>query len=143
MRKSKIPVAAMKYALVLAAGGLAGCALIDQRTFAPSPEAEPVVLPVKPLQIDPRTPLVVIDYATPQPDFQALLRLAVRAAEARDGHVRYDVVAVTRDVRAAIPGQALDIMRAIMAENVPAARVNLGLRADPLIAATQVRVYVR
>ncbi len=135
--------AAIQYTLLLTAFGLAGCALIDQNTFAPSPEADPVVMPVKPLQVDPRTPLVVIDYTTPNPDYRRLLRLAVQAAEARNGNVQYDVVAVTHDVQDSAPDQVLQVMRAIMAQNVPAVRIHLGLRTDPLVSATQVRVYVR
>ena len=34
-------------------------------------------------------------------------------------------------------------MRAIMRDRVPATRIHLGLRTDPTLAASQVRVYVR
>ena len=44
--------------------------------------------------MDPRTPLVTIDYATPNPDYQDLLRFAVRAAETRAPGVQYDVIAM-------------------------------------------------
>ena len=54
---------------VLAAGLLlAGCKLIDQTTFAPSPE-EPAARPDAP-KADPRTPLITIGYATPDPNYQ-------------------------------------------------------------------------
>jgi hypothetical protein len=35
------------------------------------------------------------------------------------------------------------VMRAIMRERVPATRIHLGVRTDPALAASQVRVYVR
>lgn len=123
---------------------LTGCTLIDQRTFAPSPEEEPIpVVRGAPVQFDSRAPLVTIDFATPSPNYRDLLRLAVRAAESRNGAVQYDVAAVTPALQSSVPPQALDIMRAIMAEGVPAARIHLGMRADAAVSATQVRIYVR
>ena len=78
---------------VLAVGLLlAGCKLIDQTTFAPSPEASP--RPGRRAEGDPRTPLVTIGYATPDPDYQEMLRYAVHAAETRAPGVQYDVIAM-------------------------------------------------
>jgi hypothetical protein len=34
-------------------------------------------------------------------------------------------------------------MKAIMALGVPAARIHIGVRADPAISVNQVRIYVR
>ena len=134
----------MRYASLLVSLMVAGCALIDQRTFAPSREAEPIpVVRGAPVRFDARTPLVTIDYATPSPQYKDLLRLAVRAAEARNPTVQYDVAVVEPELQAAAPPQAMDIMRAIIAEGVPAVRVHLGMRADPGLSAVQVRVYVR
>ena len=39
--------------------------------------------------------------------------------------------------------RATGVMRAIMRDRVPASRIHLGLRADPSLASSQVRVYVR
>lgn len=134
----------MKYALMLACAAVSGCTLIDQRTFATSPEAEPVAAaPGKSVQADGRTPLVVINYAVPAPNYRDLLRAAVRAAEARAGNVQYDVIAATPEVRDSSPPQALEVMRGIIAEGVPAVRVHLGSRAEAALPAMQVRVYVR
>ena len=134
----------MRYALILASLLLAGCTLIDQRTFAPSPEAEPIpVVAGAPVRYDPRTPLISIDFASPSPNYRDLLRLAVRAAESRNGTVQFDVVAVTPALEDGAPPQAVEVMRAIVAERVPAARVHLGVRSDPAVTAVQVRVYVR
>ena len=38
---------------------------------------------------------------------------------------------------------AATVMRSIMLAGVPAARIHLGLRADPALAGREVRVYVR
>jgi hypothetical protein len=129
---------------VLAVGLLlAGCKLIDQTTFAPSPE-EPAVRPDAP-QADPRTPLITIGYATPDPNYQEILRYAVRAAETRVPGVQYDVVAMLPAGADAAAGQqrVAEVMRDIMAQGVPASRIHLGLRTAPAGGAQEVRVYVR
>ena len=95
--------------------------------------------------LDARTPLVTIDYTVPLPDYAELLHAAVRAAEARDANVQYDVVSVLKDTSEIAEGQerATGVMRAIMRDRVPSSRIHLGVRADPALAASQVRVYVR
>src|SRR5690349_2072478 len=86
------------FALLLAVPVFAGCTLIDQRTFAPAPEAKAQPTPQPPaVAIDPRTPLVTIDYTVPSPNYAELLHYAVRAAESRDAQVQYDVIAVMKD----------------------------------------------
>jgi hypothetical protein len=123
-----------------------GCTLIDQRTFAPSPEAKaqtPPPLPAVP--IDPRTPLVTIDYSIPSPNYEELLHYGVQAAESRDAEVQFDVISVVKDPAEAADGEerATGVMRAIMRDRVPASRIHLALRTDPALKAGQVRVYVR
>jgi hypothetical protein len=132
--------------VVVALLSFTGCALIDQRTFAPSPEAKAQPAPPPaPVVMDQRTPLVTIDYTVASPDYTELLHYAVRAAENRFGGVQYDVVSVLIDTTRATEGQerATGVMRAIMRDQVPATRIHLGLRTDPTLAASQVRVYVR
>ncbi len=132
--------------VVLALLSFTGCTLIDQKTFAPSPEAKAQPAPHQaPVVLDARTPLVTIDYTVPSPDYPELLHYAVRAAENRDANVQYDVVSVMNDTSEAATGQerAIGVMRAIMRDRVPATRIHLGLRTDPTLAASQVRVYVR
>lgn len=132
--------------VVLALLSFTGCTLIDQRTFAPSPEAkaEPAPPPA-PVTLDKRTPLVTVDYTIPSPNYAELLHYAVQAAETRDADVQYDVVAVVKDTAEAAAGQehAIGVMRAIMRDRVPATRIHLGVHTDPALAASQVRVYVR
>ena len=138
--------------MVLAAGlSVSGCKLIDQTTFAPAPEA--AVEPARPSlpRVEPRTPLVTIGFAHPDPQYQAMLGYAVHAAEARDGGVQYDVFAVapakggpSDQAKAAGDAQqdALGVMKAIMTLGVPATRIHLGVRTDPALDANEVRVYV-
>jgi hypothetical protein len=128
---------------------LDGCALIDQTTFAPSPEAKPrsVGLAANAVgsDIDPRTPLAIIDFTSPEPDYESVLSYAVRTAEARDRTIQYDVIAVTPTTEAAMSGQtqAAEVMRSMLGDRVPASRIHLGLRTEPALVTNQVRVYVR
>ena len=134
--------------VVLALLSFTGCTLIDQRTFAPAPEARaqpaPLAAPVA-ATADTRTPLVTIDYTIPSPDYAELLHDAVRAAESRDADVQYDVIVVLRDASEIATGQAraTAVMKTIMRDRVPPSRIHLGLRTDPTLAASQVRVFVR
>lgn len=132
--------------LVVALLCFSGCTLIDQRTFAPAPEAkaQPATAQAQ-VVLDARTPLVTIDYSVPSPDYGDLLHAAVRAAESRDADVQYDVVSMLPDASDVGLGQerATGVMRAIMRDRVPASRIHLGLRTDPALAHGQVRVYVR
>lgn len=131
---------------VLALLSFTGCTLIDQKTFAPSPEAKAQPAPPPPpVVLDTRTPLVTIDYTVPSPDYAELLHAAVRAAEARDTEVQFDVVSVMKDTSEAGAGQerATGVMRAIMRDRVPATHIHLAARTDPAMVANQVRVYVR
>ena len=138
----------MKRILALIVLTIPGCAVWDQDVFSPTPEAVPRVettgAPVLPV-IDPRTPLVTIDYTRANPDYAEVLRLAVRQAEARRRNVRYDVILVIKDAAeaTAVQERATQVMRTIMAERVPAGRIHLGLRAEPAMPGSQVRVYVR
>jgi hypothetical protein len=135
----------MKAMSVLAVGLLlAGCKLIDQTTFAPSPEA-PTTEAVAPPKVDTRTPLVTIDYGGPPPDYLGLLRFAVHAAETRAPGVEYDVIGMlpSGGDAAAEQRRAVEVMRAIMGQGVSASRIHLGLRTEPAGGAQEIRVYVR
>ena len=127
-------------ALVVA---LAGCKLVDQTTFAPSPEAKAQAAAVP--QADTRTPLLTIRAGTPSANYQEPLRYAVHAAQARDPTVQYDVIAMlpAPDDVAQAQHNATDVMRAILATGVPPRRVHLGLRVQQALVEPQVRVYVR
>ena len=47
-----------------------------------------------------------------------------------------------RPVADAAQASAVEVMRSIVAQGVPASRIHLGLRTEPAIATRQVRVYV-
>jgi len=145
MRRSMQSRSGVRPAIVLGLlFGLSACALIDRRTFDPSPEVEPMpVAAAAPIKTDARTPLMTIDYATPDPNYRDLLGVAVRAAESRSRQVQYDVVAAVPKLTPDAPSRALEVMRAIAAERVPAGRIHLGLRAESGLSAPQVRVYIR
>ncbi len=119
-----------------------GCKLIDQTTFAPSPEA--TAHKQEAPKVDPRTPLLTIGPA-PEAGYQDVLRYAIREAETRDPGVQYDVVVMLPAGTDAAGAQqrAAGVMRDIMAQGVSASRIRLGLRSAPKDSAQEVRVYVR
>jgi hypothetical protein len=126
---------------------LGGCKLIDQTTFEPSPEAKASQPPATaaPPNADRRTALVTIGYVTPNPDYEDLLRYAVRAAESRAPGVHYDVIAMLpagSDISTA-QRHATDVMRSIVDQGVAPSRVHLGLREAQAGSPQEVRVYVR
>ena len=134
----------MRTAWVLLTGlALAGCELVDQTTFAPSPEAAPTV--AEQPRADPRTPLLIIGFADPDHGYQTVLRYAVNAAETRAPGVQYDVVALlVSDANSGVAQQrAVEVMREIMAQGVPDTRIHLGLRTAGAGNPPEVRVYVR
>ncbi len=140
---------------------LAGCTLIDQTTFAPSPEPKPPPVIVPP-PVETRAPLIVIAASATPKEYTPSLRTVVRAAQARKRDIEYDVAGIAPATSGASgkgsSGQAAvasvvaqqeagshaaEVMRAIMAQGVPAARIHLAVRSDPTITAGEVRVYVR
>jgi type IV pilus biogenesis protein CpaD/CtpE len=122
---------------------LAGCKLIDQTTFAPSPEAAPTVGQMA--KVDARTALLTINYTEPNPSYQDVLRYAVRTAETRAPGVQYDVIAIlpAGADAAAAQRRAADVMRGIMDQGVSDSRIHLGLRSAPAGSPQEIRVYVK
>ena len=122
---------------------LAGCKLVDQTTFAPSPEAKPVAAQAP--KVDARTALLTINYTEPNPSYQDVLRYAVRAAETRAPGVQYDVVAMLPSGADAAAAQqrSAAVMRSIMDQGVAASRIHLGLRTAPAGSPQEIRVYVK
>jgi hypothetical protein len=134
---------------------LAGCKLIDQTTFAPSPSKNPALLPTPAPtvgKIDPRTPLLSIDAGTPLPAYGDVLRYAVGLAMRRNPNVRFDVLVAVPDTGDAaaqaaavtsVQGQAVALMQQIGADGVPASDIDLRAGVDPHVTQSQIRVYVR
>ena len=131
---------------------LSGCALVDQTWFN-SPPPEPVSAPAPPAEkLEGRTPLIVIAFAAAGSDYVEKLGFAVRKAEAARPDIAYDVIGVARAtgtpaVQALAEhdaaANATKIMRAILANGVPAGRIRLGVRTEAGLAAPEVRVFVR
>lgn len=133
--------------LLLALILLGGCTLIDQRTFNPraglGPEPPPGPKPVG--------ALISIDFAKPDPVYEAPLRQAVAAALARKADVAFDVVTVVpatgtiaEQVAAAdsIKADARSVARVISGEGVADDVVHLLVRAEPGVTGRQVQVFV-
>jgi hypothetical protein len=133
---------------------LAGCKLIDQTTFAPSPSKNPAVLPAPPTigKIDARTPLLSLNAGTPVPQYSQVLRYAVGLARRRNPNVRFDVlmaVPETGDAAAQaaavakVQPQAVAVMHEIGSDGVAADHIDLRAGVDPHVNQSQIRVYVR
>ena len=142
--------------LILLVSVVAGCSLVDQTTFAPSPEPKPAPVIVPPTA-ELRKPLIVIASSATPKDYSKPLREAVRAAEKLKHDIDYDVVGIAPPAAVGAAGgaaaslvareeagsRAAEIMRTIMTLGVPAARIHLGARSDPAMTAGESRVFVR
>ncbi len=128
---------------------LAGCKLIDQRTFNPH-AGEPARVPVAagPAAVP---PLLTIDYNTPNPDYAAAMREAVKQELSRKPDVTFDVTTVVpatgtlaQQVAAAseLSADARQVARTISSSGVDDNNVQLSARADPDVKNRQIRVYV-
>ena len=129
---------------------LAGCTLIDQRTFNPQAgvPAKPPAAPGPPAIV----PLVTINLAKAIPDYAASLHQSVANALARKPDVQFDVVSVVpaagtpaEQVAAAtgITADARAIARAINADGVDDGNIHLSARSDAGVTAREVQVFVR
>ena len=129
---------------------LAGCKLVDQRTFNPG-AGVPRTLPAPPGPAAPQA-LVTIDFSRPAPDYDQMLRQAVEQAVARKPDVNFDVVTVVpaagtlqeqAAAAAALTADARTVARTINSEGVDDDRINLLARAEPGVTTRQVQVFVR
>ncbi len=136
--------------LALVACALAGCTLIDQRTFNPQAGRKPPDL-AGPAGPAPAPPLVTVDFGRPNPDYAAELHQAVVSAVSRKPDVQFDVVTVVpaagapADQVGAATGLTADaraVARAISADGVDDDRIHLLARAEA-VATRQVQVFVR
>jgi len=140
----------MRLALAAVVILLAGCTLVDQRTFqsaAPAPGATEVARARAPL-----LPLVSIRMDQADQDYRPLLAEAVQAAQQRKPDVTFDVLALVpvlaepaeRDRRVAEGARdAQAVAGAMGAAGVASTQLRLGLRGDAGNPAREVRIYVR
>ncbi len=139
----------LRISAALCAVLLAGCTLVDQRSF--NPQAGLPAKPPQPPGPAAIVPLVTIDLAKANPDYAASLRQAVADAVRRKPNVQFDIVSVVpatgtpaQQVAAAtgITGDARAIARAINADGVDDGNIHLSARSDSGVTARQVQVFV-
>ena len=144
----------MRHVVILVSLALAGCKLIDQRTF----EAKPVPPPQSALQAlaagnqRPNLPLVTIPLGDLDGSWSPILVAAERQAVARKPDVQFDVVtlrptdpALEADpaVAKSLDSAAQAVAGVLLADEVPAERVHLGVRGDAGRPPPEVLVFVR
>jgi hypothetical protein len=144
------PPLRLALALAALAMGLAGCTLVDRRTFegrarTPSPD-DVVRAKLPPL------PFVTIPMDDPDADFRPALADAVEAAQARKPDVDFDVLApiptnATQDVRARFEQNGEQdtqtVATALGYDGVSMDHVHVGFRGDPGNPPREVRIYLR
>ena len=133
---------------------LAGCKLVDQRTFdrdagrAPVPHAPPPP-PAGPAPIP---PLFVVHSGQMPEDWQPGLREAVREALARKPNVLFTVQSVApaspspdaqaAALQAAVLQAGRPVADAVGADGARPAQIEMSAAADPAVRAAEVRIYV-
>ena len=124
---------------------LAGCTIIDQRTFRPPPPPAPPAPPPPPPPPEPPGPAPLVRiHPEPGLNLREALRPAVMAARARKPDVAFDVVSLVP------PGTdlaSLDILARDTADDIVdlgAKRTNVRLeaRSAPWVRAPEIRVYI-
>jgi hypothetical protein len=140
----------LRVAIVAALLLLAGCKLVDQRTFEPTPTA-PTAASLKRPDL-PRLPLLTISFAIPDADWQPSVHEAVHTAEDHKPGVRFAVVtpvptSASREVQDTFTKQGRDdatmVAEEIEASGVPPERITIGLRGDSGSPARQVQIYAQ
>lgn len=143
-------------ALLLGALALCSCRLIDQRTFAPAPEAKTATAAMAATEagpaLDSRRALMVIEPGTRLDNYGGVLHDAVAAAMRRDPQVRFDVVTIvpggtslSAQVTSASAAQSegLAVANALLEAGAPSGQVVLGARPDPRATHPEIRVYIQ
>ncbi len=139
-------------ASLLALSVLAGCHLIDQRSFDRTAGRKPV-LPAVPTPPGPAPtpPLLTVRFDTPDPQYRAALATAVDSARRRKPDVLFSVIVLVppagtpaQQVAAAeaARGSGRDVAAAIVADGADIGQVELSARAEPGLTVREVRVYV-
>ena len=130
--------------LLLAGLLLAGCTLIDQRTFrAAAPAAGPGELARAGL---PALPLITVRFD--QPVDRAAIAEAADLARARRADATFDVIVpvpagARGDALAQGQADASAVARALAESGVARERIEIGARADGIAGIREIRVYVR
>ena len=129
---------------------LAGCKLIDQTTFAPTPKPAPPPPPPPPGP-PPVPPLLDIRFDQPGLNYDAAVRQAVRAALARKRDVVFDVIAIAPTaptLQAQLQGlnaaedRLHSVAGVIARQGVAPAQISLSARTEAGVTAISVRVFI-
>ena len=130
------------------ASALAGCTLVDQRTFR-SPEAQAGADEVARARL-PALPLIVVRFDAPID--QSAIAQAVELAQARRPEAVFDVIApipatASRAAQEAAMAQgrtdAERVASALAEAGAPRGRIEIGARAEAVAGVREIRVYVR
>jgi hypothetical protein len=136
--------------LLLALPLLAGCTLIDQRTFTRTPPAPTVAEAARATL--PARPLVSIRFPVADPGWPAQVADAIAAAQSRRPDAQFDILAAmpltapeTATQAALQQGEAdaRAVSEALSRQGVPPDRLHLGLQGDAGTPAREVRIYIR
>ncbi len=134
----------------LAALLVAGCALVDQRTFDARAGRPPVPPPPPAAKAPPSNALITIRFGQ-DTNYDSAIRQAVAAVLAKKRDAIFTVTTAvppgTPEAESAavseVTADASRVARLIEASGVPLARVQLEARAIPGLAARELRIYVR
>ena len=147
-----IPVRFRLFPILLASAPMAGCKLVDQRTFVAHADAPPVVTipPGRPVAAVP--PLLAIRFPAGSDQWAGPLRVAVGLATSRKPDVLFTVESVvpargTPSEQAAhlarATADAQTVAAAIVADGVDPLQVQLTAATGEGVPTEEIRVYVR
>ncbi len=131
-----------RIALIVALPLLAGCKLVDQRTFYPPAKPEPTSLAAQP-QRD--IPALIIRIGALEPDWHTAVADLVEQSIGRQPDARFEIVAAIAPNGSAQDqtSAARDIAQAIGALGVLPSRTILGLRTVDGTTVLDIRIFVR
>ena len=121
---------------------LAGCTLVDQRTFYPPTKPTSATLEAQ-TQVD--RPTLIIRLGALEPDWHPAVASMVEQTLARQPEARFEIIAAIAPNGTAQDqtSAARDVAQAIGALGVPPSRTTLGLRTVDVGAGLDIRVFVR
>ncbi len=150
MRATSLIGGGFLFVLTMAAIGLPGCRMIDQRTFEAQGQAPRPAQLAASGQDASALPLVTIRFPVLDPDWAARVLDAVHAAQARLPGVTFSLVtpvplsaSLDSQQRAVTSGaqDAQSVAAVLQGDGIDAAQIHLGSRGDLGQPAREVRIY--
>lgn len=143
----------LRAGLLGAGGALAGCELVDQRTFNPRASRPPRVIYTPAPVIPPVPPLIELVAGTPRAEWSGPVRSVVRQALDRKPNILFLVEAVAPPQQDGTATQALlsrlvgtdgqSIADEIVAAGASPSQVEMSAMPDSTVTGPRIRVYVR